>query len=225
MRNNCTRRLRQARADYISDNLNNNIGNQKKFWKNIQSLLPNDKLGNSDIHLVDDITKLEINNEHSATYINDFFMNIGPKLATKCKTPWSYTGKFIDATLEDITTNIDEITLLCKDININKSSCIPNISSEILRDAFLAIPDKIVDMFNMSFELGEIPDDWKIGKITPFPKAGNKSSVSNLRPISLLPIVSKLIEKIAHQRIYSFCEENDILDKRQGGFRPNHSTI
>ena len=122
-------------------------------------------------------------------------------------------------------TDIDEITLLCKNININKSSCIPNISSEILRDAFLAIPDKIVNMFNLSFELGALPDEWKIGKVTPLQKAGLKSSVSNLRPISLLPLVSKLIEKIVHQRIYSFCEINNILDERQGWFRPNHSTI
>ena len=225
LRNTCTRRLRQARADFISDNLNNNIGNQKKFWKTIQNLLPNKKMGNSDIHLVNDTTMSEIKEEGTAEYINDYFINIGPNLASKCNIPWRYTGKYMNATMVNITTDSEEITLLCKNININKSSCITNISSEILRDAFLALPDKIVDMFNMSFELGEIPDVWKIGKVTPLQKAGNKSSVSNLRPISLLPLVSKLIEKIVHQRIYSFCEDNNILDKRQGGFRPNHSTV
>ena len=65
---------------------------------------------------------------------------------------------------------------------------------------------------------------WKIAKVTPLRKAGISNDVSNLRPVSLLPITSKLIEKIVHNRIYSFLDGNDILDKKQGRFRPNHST-
>ena len=98
-------------------------------------------------------------------------------------------------------------------------------STPNVRDAFLAVPDKIVQMFNMSFELCEIPINSKVGKVTPLQKAGIKSSVSNLRPISSLPQVSKLIEKIVHPKIHEFCEENNLLDIRQGGFRPNYSTI
>ena len=93
-----------------------------------------------------------------------------------------------------------------------------------MRDAFLAIPEKVVTLFNLSFVLAEIPTDWKIAKVTPLPKAGNSNNVSNLRPVSLLPLPSKLIEKIVHNRVYSHCENNNILDNRQGGFRPMHST-
>ena len=46
-----------------------------------------------------------------------------------------------------------------------------------------------------------------------------------LRPISLLPLPSKLIEKIVHDRIYTFCNDNNLINKKQGGFRPKHSTI
>ena len=88
----------------------------------------------------------------------------------------------------------------------------------------MAIPEKVVDLFNLSFTSSEIPCDWKIAKVTPLPRAGNSSSVGNLRPVSLLPIPSKLIEKIVHNRIYSHLEHYNILDDRQGGFRPNHST-
>ena len=126
--------------------------------------------------------------------------------------------------MENIETNIDEIIKLCKEININKSSCVENLSSEILRDAFLAIPERIVILFNLSFLLSEIPPVWKIAKVTPLPKAGNNNNVGNLKPVSLLPLPSKLIEKIVHSRIYNHCEINKILDERQGGFRPNHST-
>ena len=81
-----------------------------------------------------------------------------------------------------------------------------------------------VELFNCSFKNAKIPQKWKIAKVTPLKKAGNSNDVSNLRPISLLPITSKLIEKIVHNRIYKFLEINNILDNRQGGFRPNHST-
>ena len=126
--------------------------------------------------------------------------------------------------IESIKTNIEEITKLCKDININKASCIEHLSSEIIRDAFLAIPEKIVILFNLSFELADIPLDWKIAKVTPLPKVGNSNNVGDLRPVSLLPLTSKLIEKIVYNRIYKHCDDNNILDDRQGGFRPNHST-
>ena len=88
----------------------------------------------------------------------------------------------------------------------------------------MAIPITLVDLFNLSFETAEIPKSWKIAKVTPLQKAGKSSDVSNLRPVSLLPLTSKLIEKIVHNRIYKLYEVNDILDEKQGGFRPNHST-
>ena len=114
---------------------------------------------------------------------------------------------------------------MCQEININKSSCIDNLSSEIIRDAFLAIPTKVVELFNLSFELSEVPKLWKVAKVTPLPKAVNTKEVCNLRPISLLPLPSKLIEKIVHDRIYTHCNINNLLDPKQGGFRPGHSTI
>ena len=124
-----------------------------------------------------------------------------------------------------MATNTDEIIKLCKEININKSSCIDQLSSEIIRDAFLVIPNRLMNLFNLSFNSSEIPKKWKLAKVTPLQKVGNRSNVGNLRPVSLLPLPSKLIEKIVHDRIYNYCEDNDILDRRQGGFRPNHSTI
>ena len=134
-----------------------------------------------------------------------------------------FDGKVCEHNLESIETNLDEILKLCKEININKSSCVEHLSSEILRDAFLAIPEKMVSLFNLSFVLSEVPEEWKIAKVTPLPKAGNSNNVSNLRPVSLLPLLSKLIEKIVHNRVCSHCEINKILDDRQGGFRPEHS--
>ena len=226
LRNSCTKRLREARADYIKGNLDNNMGNSKKFWKNIQNVIPNRKGNNKttfDLH--DKNTNTPVLTENTANFINNFFIDIGPKLAQQYDTGWEYNGVQTNKTLPNFETNLDEVTKLCKEININKSSSIDNLSSEILRDAFMAIPEKVVELFNLSFERAEIPDVWKIAKVTPLPKAGKSNDVSNLRPISLLPLPSKLIEKIVHNRIYNFCNDNKLIDNKQGGFRPGHSTI
>ena len=225
IRNNCTKRIRNARAEFIKDNLNNNINNKKNFWKNLQDILPSKKGGmKSAIKLRDKNTGQFVLENDTASFINHFFVNIGPNLAKKCTSNWNFRGSDCINNIDDISTNTNEIVKLCKNVNINKSSCVDHLSSRVLRDAFLAIPQKVVELFNMSFNKAEIPNSWKIAKVTPLPKAGNSTDVSNLRPVSLLPLMSKLIEKIVHNRIYIFCELNNILDEKQGGFRPKHST-
>ena len=80
-------------------------------------------------------------------------------------------------------------------------------------------------LFNNCFHAGAIPNIWKYAKVTPLPKGGDSQLVTNLRPISLLPLLSKLIEKIVHNRIYEHLTQWNLLEERQGGFRPGYSTI
>jgi len=74
--------------------------------------------------------------------------------------------------------------------------------------------------------IGEFPDSWKIAHITPIPKVHrhSSSSSSEYRPISVLPVLSKLFEKVLYHRVYSYLIEHNLIDKRQYGFRENHST-
>ena len=225
IRNICTNRLRKAKADYVRSNLDNNQNNPKKFWKHIQDVFPTKSKSNRNIVLTDLDTNKEIDSDKVADYINDFFTNIGPNLAKECNTPWSFYGTESNNILDGITTTPEEVLDLCKRININKASCVDNLSSEILRDAFMIIPTKVCLLFNASFNPAIIPSEWKITRVTPLPKTGNSKLVSNYRPISLLSLLSKLIEKIVHNRIYNYLDNFDLLDHRQGGFRPKHSTV
>ena len=167
----------------------------------------------------------QITSDQTADYINDYFVSIGPNLSKNNKEKWDYNGSSTNSQLDDIQTNIDEVIKLCNNININKSSCIENLSAEVLRDAFLAIPDKVTELFNCSFKSSIIPTSWKIAKVTPLQKPGNKNEVSYLRPVSLLPLPSQLIEQIVHAPIYDHYNNNKLLKERQGEFRPNYSTM
>ena len=77
----------------------------------------------------------------------------------------------------------------------------------------------------MSIKHCIFPKYWKIATIVPLFKNGKKSEVSNYRPVSLLPIPGKILEKVIHVHISNFFEINNLLCDRQGGFRKNYSTL
>ena len=78
----------------------------------------------------------------------------------------------------------------------------------------------IFHIFNLSFSTCVVPAQFKIAKVIPIFKAGDKSSMDNYRPISLLSSFSKILEKLVALRLMSYLNDNDILSKWQFGFRP-----
>ena len=91
------------------------------------------------------------------------------------------------------------------------------------------IPDLIITplcrLINESFTSGKFPDLFKIVKVIPIHKGGSTQDMNNYRPISLLSIFDKIIEKLMHKRLYKFLDDNNILYDKQYGFRKNNSTI
>ena len=79
-------------------------------------------------------------------------------------------------------------------------------------------------IINLSFSKGIFPEMLKIAKVIALFKSGSTEEVNNYRPISLLPLFDKIIEKIAHRELYAFIEEHNILYKKQFGFRRRNST-
>ncbi len=82
----------------------------------------------------------------------------------------------------------------------------------------------IAQLCNLSIKLSSFPSYCKTAKLKPLFKKGSKTDPKNYRPISLLPIISKIIEKVIHDQTNDFLTQNDILYKFQSGFRRNHST-
>ena len=87
----------------------------------------------------------------------------------------------------------------------------------------VAIPLQII--FNDCINSGFFPDSWKYANVQPIHKKENRQTKSNYRPISLLPICGKVLEKIVFDQVYAFLNVNNLLSKKQSGFRPGDSTI
>ena len=79
-------------------------------------------------------------------------------------------------------------------------------------------------LVNISLRSGIFPDIYKIAKVVPIYKSKNKEDIGNYRPISLLPTLSKILEKIMHKRTFNFLQKSKILYSSQYGFRSKHST-
>ena len=77
---------------------------------------------------------------------------------------------------------------------------------------------------NRSIDEGSIPSEWKHALVTPIHKSGQKSDPANYRPISVLPVFMKIMERAIHKSIYTYLQENKLLSNLQSGFRPLHST-
>ena len=72
---------------------------------------------------------------------------------------------------------------------------------------------------------GIFPDDWKCARVTPLFKQGERSDLNNYQPISVIPVIAKVFERIMYDQLYSFLTKEDVISKQQPGFRSLHSTV
>ena len=79
-------------------------------------------------------------------------------------------------------------------------------------------------LINRLLAEGIVPSEWKHAIITPVYKSGARTNLSNYRPISVLPVFSKILERAVHQMVYNHLQQNKPLSQLQSGFRPLHST-
>ena len=105
-----------------------------------------------------------------------------------------------------------------------KSSRPCTIPTKMLKLARNELSIPFSDICNASFTEGVFPEKNKIAKVIPSHKNGPTDDVNNYRPISLLSIFSKIMEKLMHKRLYNFLQEHNILFDNQFGFRKNNST-
>ena len=86
-----------------------------------------------------------------------------------------------------------------------------------------AIAKSLATIYNESLENGVVPGEWKAANVSPIFNSGDKISVNNYRPISILPVVAKAFEKLVHQHIYLYLQKHKSLHQAQSGFRQGHT--
>ena len=113
---------------------------------------------------------------------------------------------------------------LLKNIDISKAVGIDNLPGRFLKDGAVILAKPVTEICNISIKSIIFPDPCKLAKLKSIFKKGSRMDPSSYRPISLLPLISKIFEKIVHDQMIDYLAQYNILYKYKSGFRTKHST-
>ena len=217
-RNRLNYALRLAKQNYFSNLLEQEKNNMKNTWKILNSIIrPNSSKKFSE--------KFVSGNEvytcpnKTASKFNDYFANIGPKLASTIKHTGqdfsSYLQNGSDTTCFFQPTNENEIQKIINKLWSRKSAGHDNIRADLIKCVASEIAKLLSIIFNASLSSGIFPDELKVAKVVPIYKKDYPQEFGNYRPVSVLPCISKILERIVYNRSYEFLSKNHLLYKKQ----------
>ena len=229
-RNKFTSIIRVAEKAYYANRFEALKANIKETWNLINSIIK------CNLAKKPNVTEIQVNNhilkepKEIADKFNEYFVNVGPNLARKI--PPLSTSALISDTMPDPNPfsmfvdpcTDDEIITVTKNLNNSKGIGLDGYSVRVVKHVINDIANPLSKIFNQSFSTGSFPSELKHARVTPIFKSDNVLLVSNYRPVSVLPVFSKILEKLMHNRIMTFINKHKILCQNQYGFREEHST-
>lgn len=163
------------------------------------------------------------NKEKIAEGFGEFFSTIGMEVANKIKKPKQNYKAYLTEKLQNSIflnpTNKYEIVKIIESLKNKNSSGYDKINNKLLKQIKMEISYPLEIIFNKSISEGIFPNKFKLAHVIPIYKNSKKSEMTNYRPISLLTCMSKILEKIIFDRLYSFIEKNNLFNNLQFGFR------
>ena len=227
-KNILTNVLRQAKKQYYAMQFELNKSNMRNTWKIINRTLNRNNKMQKIIKIKSETNNIIEEPQTIAETFNLYFSQIGQKLAETIPTTGSkfdnYLGNHNPSTLFFVPTDREEIIGIINKLEGKKSSGHDEIDNFLLKTIILSIATPLAYIFNLSLSSGIVPDNIKIAKVIPIFKKGDTSETKNYRPISILPSLSKVLERIVFIRTTDFLNKHNIFCESQFGFRANHNT-
>ena len=207
-------------------------GNDKsKVWRLVNEITKRKRMTKNSIKSIADKHGCKLRDPKAiANSLNDHFSTIGKVMASKFKTnedrknPLDYMTADIKDQLFLSPTTTSEIAKLIRKLNINKSCGFDSISNKILKLSCNIIAPYIKKLFNLCIHNGVFPDCFKTAQVIPLFKGGEREDRLCYRPISLLPAMGKLLEKVISIKTNEFLKRNKVFSNYQFGFREGFST-
>lgn len=227
-RNDVTSRIRSAKKTFYESKFSEFRGDMKRTWKLINDIIrPGTTLNRNSINEILVGDSLLTDDLEIATAFNDFFVDIGKNVAesVNCR-PDEYkkylNGNFVNSFYFDPVNNIEveNIVMSLK----NKSCNLHSVPTSVIKSVIYIISPVLCNVINLSMSRGIFPDSLKIAKIVPIFKHGDRTYLENYRPISILPLLSKIFEKVIHKRMIHYLSSHHIIFSNQFGFLRNRST-
>ena len=220
VRNEVNNLSKHLKKEYYINEFEKNLRDAGRTWKTLKSLSRQTKSSNctglrtETSVLTEDIDVANAFNEYFA---RNTLGNSNAARRNKLNSVIKSKFHFEKITEEFVSKELSHLS-------VNMSSGLDGMHPRLLKEAAPFISKPLTHIFNVSISTGLSVPDWKLAKITPVFKSGDKNLASNYRPISVLSHVMKILEKALHKQLYTYLVSNNILSSSQSGFRPLFST-
>ena len=114
---------------------------------------------------------------------------------------------------------VDVVRKLLIKLNESKAAGLDNIPNKLLKMAGDIVAPSLTQIFAKSISTGIFPTEWKLARVSLIFKKGKRDDPNNYRPISIIPTVAKIFEKIGYDQLYEYLNDNNLLTHCQSGFR------
>ena len=220
---------------FLEDKLKQNANNPKDLWKTLKSLgLPKKTATSNSICLEID-GKLSFTAKENVECFKIFYSCLAANLLSKLPDiPVRYGDEHLNNFYDKLTLERNkfkfskvsekDVQTILTNMDPTKASGIDDIGGRFIKDGAKIIALPIAQLCNISIDKSSFPRLCKIAKLVPIFKKGSKTETKNYRPISLLPLISKIMEKVIHDQTQSYLNKFKILYEYQSSFQKNFST-
>ena len=220
LRNEVRKKLRQAKERHYTSVCQSLSKHPRKVWRQLNSALGR-KHRSRITRLKGEGSTLITNTVDVVNKLAGHFSclsNLAPSITAPQKL------RPVDTSFQFAAIPEEEVLKALCSLDETKATGPDGISARLLRMSAPAISKSLTLLFNASLKLGQFPREWKEANVTPVPKNGDKELVTNYRPVSILPVISKVFESLIHQQLYHYLDSNSLLSSAQFGFQPHHNT-
>jgi len=225
-RNKISELVKKAKKLYFKKLVSNKDSNISSLWRAVneftnKSRKPSpctqnvpftaDDMNNHFLSLTDSIINSKLNSVNDTYTIPDYLNEF-------CRAKLNHSESFVIPRL-----TVSEVWTLVMGLNNKRTMDIYNINSYIIKLSLPYIIVALTYLYNLCIDHNIFPESFKLAKVVPLPKTKNGNNLDNLRPISVLPILSKPIERHIHIHLTKYLESNSLLHPYQSGFRNKHS--
>ena len=163
-----------------------------------------------------------------ADAINDYFLSIPFKtvetVPLSSESPLSYLPDFGELEFSLSTVSVNDVVSILNSLDSKKATGCDELPLRFLKACPAEMGKLVATIINQSILTCKFPDSWKCAIVTPVQKSRDNCELTNFRPISVLPVFSKILERVVHDQFVSHLLKFNLFSVYQSGFRPSHST-
>lgn len=237
LRNKIQQGINKIKSDYISDKIQESGNNSKKLWQQLKNLGYSGKSKENSKTVLKIEDELCFDGKKIASYFNTFFTTVASTLVSKLPyaekifstDSYHFRNFYRSRGLTENNFRLVEVSeeyifSVIMRLGVNKSTGLDCLPARFIIDGAPILKGPITHVINLSISTSEVPEGFKEARVKPLYKKNNRQEVGNYRPVSILNIISKVLERAVYDQLSDYLRLNNVIYDFQSGFRGDYST-